>query len=303
MSENPPGRSRQPFRYVAPAAVTHATRILSEEGEGACVVAGGTDLLVRMRDGLVHPTVLVDVQRIPELAAIARQDGHLRIGATVTVAGLLASAEVRRLTPVVVEAATEVGAVQLRNLATVGGNLASAVPSADLAPPFLVLDAAVRIAGPAAERTLPLDEFFVGPHRSALQPDEVLTAVEVPPSGEGTGAAFLKFGRRNAQVLAVVNVAAWVRLRKGSVDDVRIALGAVAPTPMRAHAAEDRLRGQLPGARQLDEAAVLAAQETRPISDMRASADFRRDLARVLVRRALDRAVQRAEQEGLRRAV
>jgi len=293
----------KPPRYVAPLTVAEAARVLAEEGEGAYALAGGTDLVVRMRNGTVRPTVLVDLQRIPDLAVIARQDGHLRIGAMTTIAALIGSAEVRHLTPVAAEAGAQMGAVQLRNLATVGGNLASAVPSADLAPPLLVLDAVARIAGPAAARTLPLEDLFVGPHRSALRQDEVLTAVDIPLPVAGTGAAFLKFGRRRAQVLAVVNAASWVRLQQGIIAEVRIALGAAAPTPMRARAAEDLLRGQKADPDRLDAAAVVAAQETKPISDLRASADFRRQLSRVLVRRALERAVQRADREELRHAV
>ncbi len=221
----------KPPRYVAASTVAEASSILVAE-EGAHVLAGGTDLVVRMRDGLVRPAVLVDIQRIPDLAAIDSIDGHLRIGATVTVAALLESSQVRRLTPLLAEAGAQMGAVQLRNLATVGGNLASAVPSADLAPPLIVLGAVARIAAAAGERTLPIEEFFVGPHRNALRPGEVLTAVDVPRSGEGSGAAFVKFGRRSAQVLAVVNAAAWVRLQQGGVEEARIALGAGAPTPL-----------------------------------------------------------------------
>jgi len=285
----------KPPRYFAASTVAEASDILTAE-EGAYVIAGGTDLVVRMRDGLIRPAVLVDIQRIPDLAAVSTGDGHLRIGATVTIAALLESVQVRRLAPLLAEAAAQMGAVQLRNLATVGGNLASAVPSADLAPPLIVLGAVARIAAAAGERTLPVEEFFVGPHRSALRRGEILTAVEVPLSGEGSGAAFAKFGRRSAQVLAVVNAAAWVRLRQGVVEDVRIALGAVAPTPLRVRAAEDLLRGRPPDPRHLDEAATAAARETKPISDMRASADFRRHLSRVLVRRALERAVGRARE-------
>jgi len=276
---------------------------LAEEGEGAYPLAGGTDLVVRMRAGVVQPAVLVDLQRIPDLAVIAVQDGRIRLGATVTVAKLVASPQLRRLTPVLVEAGAQMGAVQLRNLATVGGNLASAVPSADLAPPLLVLDAAARISGPTGDRTIPLEQFFAGPHRSVLRPGEILTGVEVPASNGGTGAAFLKFGRRRAQVLAVVNAAAWVRLRHGVLDEVRIALGAVAPTPIRAHTAEDLLRGARPERERLDEAALLASQEAKPISDMRATAGFRREISRVLVRRVLEQAIRRAEPGDLRHAV
>ncbi|MDR7544519.1 MAG: xanthine dehydrogenase family protein subunit M [Armatimonadota bacterium] len=287
-----------PLRYLVPSTVGEATRMLAEQGNGARVIAGGTDLVVRMRGGLVRPTALVDITRIPELSVIARRDGTLVIGAAVTLAALTASADVALLVPVVAEAAAQMGAVQLRNLATAGGNLASAVPSADLAPPLLVADATARIAGPSGERTLPVEALFLGPHRSALRPDEVLTRLEIPiGAGEG-GGAFLKFGKRNAQVLAVVNAAAWVRIVGGLIDDARIALGAVAPTPIRARAAEALLRGQPPAPDLLDDAGRAAAAEARPISDMRASAGFRLELCRVLVRRALERAVRRAGRPG-----
>lgn len=281
-------------RYLAPTSVEEATRLLADLGQGAWPIAGGTDLVVRMRTGAVRPAVLVDLLTIPGLGEIAASDRRLRIGATATIADVLDSPAVASLAPVLAEAAMQMGAVQLRNLATVGGNLASAVPSADLAPPLLVLEAVARIAGPGGDRAVPLDRFFVGPHRSALRHDEVLTALEIPLEDESTGAAFLKFGRRGAQVLAVVNAAAWVRMRHGVADDVRIALGAVAPTPIRARTAEDRLRGRRPSAEDLDEAASFAAAEARPISDMRASAEYRRALSRVLVRRALARAIERA---------
>lgn len=292
-----------PPRYFAPLTVMEATRLLAELGEGACIIAGGTDLVVRIRDGLVRPTALVDIERISDLAVIARQDGGLRIGATVRIAALTGSTEVGHRAPALAEAGAQMGGVQLRNLATVGGNLASAVPSADLAPPLLSLDAVVRIVGPSSERILPVEALFVGPHRTALHPDEVLTAVEIPPMRSGCGAAFLKFGKRSAQVLAVVNAAAWVRIQEGAIAEARIALGAVAPTPMRARSAEEVLRGRPPDPRLLDAAGDAAASEARPISDMRASADFRREICRVLVRRTLERAVQRAGQKESARAV
>ncbi|MCL6554640.1 MAG: FAD binding domain-containing protein, partial [Firmicutes bacterium] len=188
--------------------------------------------------------------------------------------------------------------VQPRNLATAGGNLASAVPSADLAPPLLVRDAVARIASPGGDRTIPVEALFEGPHRSALRPDEVLTHLEIPMEEGGAGEAFLKFGKRRAQVLAVVNAAARVRLNGGLIEDARIALGAVAPTPIRARTAEALLRGHRPDPELLDDAGQAAAAEARPISDMRASANFRLELCRVLVRRALERAVGRAERHG-----
>lgn len=285
--------------YFVPPSVPDATGILAGH-PGAQVIAGGTDLVVRLRAGLVRPPALVDIERIPDLQQIVRVDGTLRIGATVTVRALVASLPVHELAPVLAEAGGQMGAVQLRNMATVGGNLASAVPSADLAPPLLVLDALAHIAGPDYTRTLPVEEFFVAPHRCALRNAEILTAVAIPAAAgaEGCGAAFLKFGKRSAQVLAVVNAAAWVRLRGGVIEEARVALGAVAPTPLRARGAEMLLRGQRPDPEIIREGAEAAAAETRPITDMRASAEFRRELSRVLVRRALLRAVQRAGESG-----
>lgn len=281
-------------RYIAPKAVAEAAGLLADHGEGAHVIAGGTDLVVRMRSGALRPTILVDIEQIPGLSTIVRRDGRLCIGATVKIAALVDSRDVRHVAPVLAEAGAQMGAVQLRNLATVGGNLASAVPSADLAPPLLVMDAVARITGPSGERRLPIESFFIGPHRSALRGDEVLTEIEVPLAGESAGAAFLKFGKRNAQVLAVVNAAAWVRLSDGLIQEARIALGAVAPTPIRAHAAESMLRRQPVDSRLLDDAAAAAAEVTRPISDHRATAGFRRELSRVLTRRVLERAARQA---------
>ncbi|MDR7434838.1 MAG: xanthine dehydrogenase family protein subunit M [Armatimonadota bacterium] len=282
------------FLYFVPATVQEAVELLSHYGEDAKVIAGGTDLVVRIRDGLIQPAALVDIERIPELSRISLEDSRLHIGATATIASILESIEVNHLAPVVSEAARQMGAVQLRNRATIGGNLASAVPSADMAPPLLVLEATVSITGPSGEQTLPIDEFFTGPHQSALRPDEVLTSIEIPVQESGTGAAFVKFGKRSAQVIAVVNAAAWVRIRKGRIEEARIALGAVAPTPIRARGAEVLLRGQEIRADLLEDAAQAAAMEARPITDFRGTLEFRRELCRVLVRRALEQAVQRA---------
>lgn len=282
--------------YFVPTTVHEAVDVLAHYGGDAKVIAGGTDLVIRMRDGLLRPAALVDIERIPGLSSISLEDHRLRIGATASIASILESPEVNCFAPVVSEAARQMGAVQLRNRATIGGNLASAVPSADMAPPLLVLEAVVHITGPSGERTLPIDAFFIGPHQSALHPDEVLTSVELPALERGAGAAFVKFGKRSAQVIAVVNAAAWVRVRGRRIEDARIALGAVAPTPIRARSAEALLRGQEIQAELLERAAEAAAAESRPITDFRASQEFRRELCRVLVRRALERALNRAIQ-------
>lgn len=280
--------------YFVPTSVQEAVDILADYGDDAKVIAGGTDLVVRMREGVLRPAALVDIERIPSLSFISLEDHRLRIGATATISTILESSEVQRCAPVLSEAARRIGAVQLRNRATIGGNLASAVPSADMAPPLLVLEALVHITGPSGERALPIDAFFIGPHQSALRPDEVLTFVDIPVLESGSGAAFVKFGRRSAQVIAVVNAAAWVRVQGGRIEEARIALGAVAPTPIRARNAEALLRGQEIRGELLEWAAHAAAEEARPITDFRGTLEYRRELCRVLVWRALEQALHRA---------
>lgn len=285
------------FEYHAPATLEEALELLSRPG--ARVVAGGTDLVIHLRAGLAAPESLVDLASLG-LRYLRLEGGAARIGAMTTVADLLAAAEVRHHFACLAEAAAEFGAVQTRNLATVGGNLCSAVPSADLAPPLLVLDARARIAGRAGDRLLPLESFFTGPKTNALAAGEVLAEIEVPVPPPRTGTSFLKLGRRQAMTLAVVNVAALLSLAGDgrTVETGRVSLGAVAPTPLRARRAERILQGQELSEALIEAAAAAAADEIAPISDLRATAAYRREASLVLVKRALLAAWRRAGGEG-----
>jgi xanthine dehydrogenase iron-sulfur cluster and FAD-binding subunit A len=281
------------FEYCAPATIEEALTLLGRAG--ARPIAGGTDLLIHMRAGMASPTSLVDLAGL-DLSYIRVEAGVIKIGAMTTIAKLLASKSVQGNFTCLAEAAEEFGAIQTRSMATLGGNLCSAVPSADLAPPLLVLAAQVRIAGRNGGRVLALEHFFSGPKKSVLAAGEILTEIEVPLPPPRTGTSFLKLGRRQAMTLAVVNVAALVSLAEDgrTVETVRIALGAVAPTPLRTKQAESIIQGQELSESLIEEAASTAAVEIAPISDLRATAEYRRDVSQVLVKRALLEAWRRA---------
>ena len=269
------------------------------DARGAIPLAGATDLIPAMRRGELTPRRLVDLKRIPQLRGIRRSRAGVRIGAAVPVADLLSDPVIAREAPLLAETARQFGAPQIRTLATVGGNLCNAAPSADLALPLLVLDARVEIRGPDGRRTLDLCEFFRGVNRTALSRGEIVTAVIVPRRRARQGAAHIKLGIRRAMDLAVVGVAAAVELQRGDAcRRVRIALGAVAPRPMRATRAEAVLEGRVVTEAVIDAAAEAAANQCRPISDVRGSAEYRRDMVRTLTARALREAVRRAAKEG-----
>lgn len=292
--------------YVQPTSLEAAVRALSEAGGRARVLAGGTDLFVLMRAGRLAPDRLVSLSGIPGLDRLeSSADGGLVLGTRVTWAALLEAAPAPAGFPapayaVLAEAAAEVGAAQTRNAGTLGGNLCHAAPSAEAAPPLLVLDATVEAVGPEGRRRIPIAAFFAGPNRTALASDEILAAVHLPAPPAGLAGAYVKGALRGAMEIAQVSVATALALGKdGRVAVARIALGAVAEAPFRAKAAEDVLAGRPPDEAAFAAAAEAAAAAARPITDIRASADYRRHIVSVLTRRALGRALERAR-EGTR---
>jgi carbon-monoxide dehydrogenase medium subunit len=283
----------KPFVYVAAHSIHEAVALLSENSPNAFPIAGGTDLLVRMKQNLANPKMLVDIAGIPEFQSIGLTEKGLRIGATTTHAEIVASPLVRQYAPAVAASSASVGAIQTRNLGTIGGNLVACVPSNDSAPPLLVLDALVTVAGKDGQRQIPLEELFATPHCSSLRPDELLVEILIPAERLGKPCCFVKFGRRKALTLALLNAAACVEVNgaKDRFVSVHLALGAVAPTPIRARKAEAFLAGKPVRSKVLGEAAQIAAGEAQPIDDFRASAEYRRDLIRVLARRVIDGAL------------
>lgn len=287
----------RPFDYAAPASAQEAVALLTEHGEQAKVLAGGTDLIVDLKHHAGNVSLLVDVSAIPEFLGIEETEEGLRIGSAAKYGEIMENPLCREYTPEIVAASHTVGAVQTRNLGTIGGNLVTCVPSADSAPSLLVLDAEVTVAGTDGNRRMPLTDFFVGPRKTSLEPHELLVDIRIPKANLGKPSHFLKFGLRKGQALALVNAAAALWLDgKGAIAEPRISLGAVAPTPIRCPKAEAVLAGKQPTDELLEEAAEVAVTECKPIDDFRASANYRRQLVRTMTYRCLKRSVEIASQ-------
>jgi CO/xanthine dehydrogenase FAD-binding subunit len=281
-----------PFEYVAPTTLDDALGLLREHGDDAKVLAGGQSLIPILHYRLARPRVVVDINALA-LADIAADDGHVRVGALARHHELEESETIARRCPVLAEAARLVGNVRVRTLGTVGGSLAHADPAAELPVTMSALDARLTIASASQQRPVAARDFFTGPLTTALGPDELLTAVDVPATADH-GWAVEELSRR-AGDFAIVVAVALVRLdRGGRIDDARLAFGGVADRPVRADAAEDALRGREPSDDALARAAQTARDALDPPSDAFVSGAYRRHLAGVLCRRALARAVDRA---------
>jgi CO/xanthine dehydrogenase FAD-binding subunit len=283
------------FDYAAPTTVAEALGLLAAKGAGAKVLAGGTDLIIRMRHGLVKPTAIIHLGGIAELKTITyKPQTGLSIGAAATLAEVAAHPDIRRRYPAVAHAAEETANVQVRNLGTVGGNLCNAAPSADNAPTLMALGAEMVLAGPPGERRVALEQFFQGPGQTVLAPGEILIAIQVPPPPPHSGAAYQQVSARGKVDICAASVGAAVVFEGETCREVRLFLGAVGPTPLRAAKAEDLVRGKAWTPELLAQAGEQAAAEARPITDMRASAEYRRQMVGVLTRRALLEAQKRA---------
>jgi len=280
------------FEFFAAKDSNHAVTLLTQHaGNGKVkIVAGGTDLLADLKFTAHGPDVVVDISRAEDLKNITMTEQGLSIGALVTHTQIMRSPLIRQLFPALVDAAHTIGAVQTRNLGTLGGNLVTAVPSMDSGPTLMALEAIASVAGNGGRRQVPLSEFFVGPRKTILKPDELLAEIIIPKQNLGKPTHFLKFGLRKGQALALVNVGAsfWVDWKKNAFLAPRIALGAVAPKVIRAPQAEAYLEGRTITAEAMAEAGRLAVSDAKPISDFRASAEYRRHLVAVLTKRALE---------------
>ncbi|MBI3328465.1 MAG: xanthine dehydrogenase family protein subunit M [Nitrospinae bacterium] len=282
------------FEYLEPASLQQALEWLNTHRGRARVLAGGTDLYLRLRKRVFLPDYVIDLKRARGMDYIASDgQGGLRIGPTTLQADIFGSPLVQQDFPALAEAARWVGSVQTRNRATVVGNICNASPAADTVPALLGYGAQVKIASIQGERRVPLEEFFVGPGKTVLQDNELLAEVLIPAPLPRTGGSFFR-RTRTAMDIAVVCGAAVLSLANGACHDVRIALGAVAPTPIRAPWAERALRGQALTERVIEEASRIAAEEARPISDVRSTEEYRREMVRVLTRRGLTQAFERA---------
>lgn len=282
---------------VEPHTLAEALQALRRPG--AMPLAGATDIIPMFRRGERRPRLLVNLKRVPGLAGVRSVRGGVRVGALTSVADLLGS---ESLPALLLEAARGFGSPQIRTMATIGGNLCNATPSADLALSLLALDARLQIRGEDGPRGLDIGDFFRGPNRTALRRGEVLTAILIPKPGPRAGVGYAKLCGRRAMDLPLVGIAALLQMRADGATcaRARIALGAVAPIPMRARKAEALLEGQRLTPELITKAAALAAREARPVTDLRASAKYRRDMVQALSARTLQQAFTEAS-KGARR--
>lgn len=283
------------FEYHAPASLHEAHELLSRYGEDAKLIAGGTGLVIFMKQRLVQPARVVSLRTVPGLDRIAHVNGALSIGAMTTHRAMERSAAVREAASILAETYSHVATVRIREAATVGGGLAHADPTQDTPLAFLVLDASVRLTASRGERTVPLDGFFQDHYTTIIAPDEVLTEVVVPRPAAPTGCAFLKFLPHSVADYPTVSVAARISLdERGLCREARIALGSVGSVPLRARGAERMLAGNKIVPELIRAAADTVGPEVDPISDLRGSADYKRKMAIVFTRRALEQAAARA---------
>jgi carbon-monoxide dehydrogenase medium subunit len=306
------------FDYLKPKTLEEALSLLNQYGEKASLIAGGTDVLVMIKQKTIAPDVLISLHGIAGLDKI-QYNGNLKIGPMVTHRTIEKSVLIRKEFSALADAADVLGSIQIRNVATVGGNLCTAAPSADTAPPLLVLAAQLKLKDTKSVRTIPIDQFFTGSGETALERGEILTEILIPKPLPNTGSAYWKHQRRQALDLPILGVAVLLSLNKATVtcsnilctttpistllhsleeDDlvckeVRIALGVAAPTPMRAVKAENLLRGKKMSDELLEEVAVMAAQEAQPRDSIRGEAWYRRDMIKVLVKRMAMKSIER----------
>lgn len=285
------------FDYHEPSTLEEALQLLSEFGGNAKVLAGGTDLLVRMKLKIDKPSHIISIARVPGLDAIVPRNSHgVTIGPGATAAALSRHELLRdRFTPVAL-AAGRLGAPMIRNRATIGGNLVNARPAADLSPACMVLNATLKLKSASHEREVSVNEFFRGPGDAAIEPNELMTAINMETPPPWSGGAYIKLGARKTLEISMVNVATLITLLSpdGPIADARIALGAVAPTPVRAYGAEEFLIGQQPSEELFRKAGEVGVGLCSPITDHRGTMEYRCMMIEVLIKRSLTQALERA---------
>jgi CO/xanthine dehydrogenase FAD-binding subunit len=295
----------EPLEIYQPTSLEDATRLTKEKGPGGRFLAGGTDLVIAIKEKGWAPKYIIDLKKIAGLSGIRESaDGSITLGALTTMREIEISPVINQKYPFLAQSAAEVGSIQIRNRATIGGNMANATPSADVAPSLIALGATAEIFGLAGARSVPLEAFFRGPGLTVMEAEEILTEITIPnpfPAGDGSGrrlvGEYIKFSPRDMMDLAYVGVTAAYTLNESETrcEAVRLVLGAVAPTPIRARRAEAILEGQILTEELAAKAGEEAAKEAKPISDVRSSADYRRAMVAAMTKRAILNAAVRRE--------
>lgn len=273
--------------YIRPSQLNDALNALAKWGEGARMLAGGTDLLVQLRQDAIAPEAILDLTALDELRGVRLESGQAIIGALTTHTEIAESKALATWAPALVRACKEIGSVQIRNRGTLGGNIGNASPAGDTLPALYALDAKIHLVRAGGDRWVPISEFFLGPGQSVREATEIIAGVAFRPCGAEELGFFQKIGQRRAMRVAKASAAGILRVEGGVVEECRIALGAVAPTVIRAHSSEDFLIGRQLTSNVIERAASLAAQDCRPIDDIRSTSTYRRHIVRVLVKRGL----------------
>ncbi len=288
------------IKYAAPTSIDDAVEILDQYGAKARMLAGGTDLIVQVREWMRDVDVFVDAKQIPELTEISiAADGALTLGAAVPCYHIYDNEAVSSTFPGLIDAASIIGGTGIQGRASMGGNLCNSGPAADSTPALIVYSATANIAGPNGRRSAPVESFCTAPGRNLLADNELLVSLSIPAQLSGSGAFYLRFIPRNEMDIAVVSAGAWVQLDGETITDARIALGAVAPTPLFVESAGAALIGKTAGEEAYAAAAAQASMAASPITDMRGTVEYRKHLSGVLTTRALRGAVARAKGESV----
>jgi len=288
----------EPLEMYQPTTLQEASRLLKDKGAGGRFLAGGTDLVIAIKEKGLIPKYVVDLKKVPGLSGIrGKAHGSIAIGALTTMREIETDSLLNKKYPFLCQSAAEVGSIQIRNRATVGGNMANATPSADVAPSLIALNATAKIVDAGGERIVALEKFFRGPGQTLMNPHEILTEIIIPKTSQQLVGEYIKFSPRDMMDLAYVGVAVAYNVAADKrCIGVRIVLGAVAPTPLRARNAEALLEGHLLTEELAAKVGTEAAQESKPISDVRSSADYRRAMVGAMTKRALlNAAVTRTE--------
>lgn len=282
------------FEYLKATSLSEASNLMQELGSGAKLMAGGTDLIPPMRDKVISPEYLIDIKNIPGLDYLEYDENQgLKIGALTKLRTIEFSPLVKEKNPSVAQAAKYVASTQIRAKGTMVGNICNASPSCDTAPILVAQDATVSVYGHDGQmREIKVKDFFKGVKKTVLEPGDIVTGITVPPLREGEHAAYIKHSVRKAMDLAIIGVAVWLKMDGDTCVDARVALGAVAITPIRAPMAEEALIGKKLTEDVLNEASIAAMHSCKPISDVRASAEYRKDMIRVFTKRAIKKALE-----------
>ena len=286
-------RPLNPFEYFEPRTLAEAVQNLHMYGERAKVLAGGVDLVPKMRQRKIKPECVVSLQGIPGLDYIESDGIGLRIGALTTLRSIELSPLIHKNYRILYEAIQGVASIQVKNMGTAVGNLCVATPASDVAPPLYVLGAKLRITSVVLERIISIEDFFTGVSQTVLQPGEIIIEILLPRPSTESGGAFLKLVR-TADDIAKVNVAVMVRIRDGICDEAKVAVGSVASTVIRAKKSEETLKGKKLAPKVIELAAEAAAEEISPITDIRSTVEYRKEMTKILVGRAVEKAIDRA---------